>query len=412
MLLLEKAMDSDRFLEAKRIGDLSLLEARKTSDNALIKEVSVNVAKMEIFAKAYEGVNKSVEILKKKPADPDANLIVGKYRCFIKGDWDGGLPMLLLGKDDSLNTLAKLDLDGANTAQRQVNIGDAWWALAERENKTASQNIRERAGFWYRQALPELIGVAKDKINKRLGLLGAPKDEIRQLNFLDKSVVLYYSFDKNSIYKKNGNTYVRDLSGNDNDGLIEGAKWISDGAIGGALEFGGTDLVQASDRGFPEGNAARTIALWVKTVESNPYGCCFQYGRVQPGDGCYLLMHAQSTGRGRRISIGNHYGQNEPAGNIIVGDSQWHHIALTFDGNAAAKLYVDGKLDIRLTRNYSTTPTGKAIIGNYGVAKSIYVNGLTDNGWSGGIDEFIVVNRELSEAEIKKLFSLRTEKRD
>jgi hypothetical protein len=410
MTLLDNAMDSDRFAEAKRIGDLSLLEARKNGDNSLTKEVSMKVAKMEVFAKAYDAVAKSVEMLKKKPTDPDANLIVGKYRCFIKNDWDGGLPMLLLGTDDSLRTAAKFDLDGANAAKEQVKIGDAWWTLAERENNPLNQNIRERAGFWYRQALPELIGVAKDKINKRLSQLGSAGNEIRRLNFLNKSVVLYYSFDKNSTYKKNGDTYVRDLSGNSNDGLVQGAKWISTGAIGGAFEFGGTESILASDRGFPMGNAARTVAMWVKT-ETKFLGCCFFYGRVQSGDGCFLCMEALSTGRGKRITIGNHQ-HLSPVGNVIVGDCRWHHIALCFDGNNTTKLYVDGKMDIQCSRNYDTHLTGKTIIGNFGISRLPYspspgVIEMTNHGWSGDIDEFLVANRELSEAEIKKLFSLR-----
>ena len=36
---------------------------------------------------------------------PPANLTVGKYYCFQKGDWEKGLPMLALGQDETLKAL-------------------------------------------------------------------------------------------------------------------------------------------------------------------------------------------------------------------------------------------------------------------------------------------------------------------
>ena len=69
-----------------------------------------------------------------KPTDPEANLIVGRYKCFVKGDWDTGLLMLALGTDPALATLAVKELEGAKSPDEQVKLGDSWWALADKQD--------------------------------------------------------------------------------------------------------------------------------------------------------------------------------------------------------------------------------------------------------------------------------------
>ena len=47
-------------------------------------------------------------------------------------------------------------------------MGDGWWGLAEKQDARAKKQIQARAGYWYRQALPQLQGLTKDKVEKRL----------------------------------------------------------------------------------------------------------------------------------------------------------------------------------------------------------------------------------------------------
>ena len=43
---------------------------------------------------ASKEAKESLATLEKEPADPKANLAVGRYLCFFKGNWDQGLPKL------------------------------------------------------------------------------------------------------------------------------------------------------------------------------------------------------------------------------------------------------------------------------------------------------------------------------
>ena len=95
------------------------------------------------------------------PADPEANLAVGKFECLAKGDFAAGLPLLAKGSDKRLADLAQRDLAAPAGSAEQLKIADGWW-------ETGKQPARLRAKAIYEKALPELSGIARVKIEKRL----------------------------------------------------------------------------------------------------------------------------------------------------------------------------------------------------------------------------------------------------
>ena len=107
-------------------------------------------------------------MLQDDPNDPDANQIVGAFRCFVKGDWEGGLPMLALGNDAALRALAARDMEGVSGREDQVALGDAWWELASKDEGMAKESLQQRAAHWYRKAMAGLTGLVKEKIAARL----------------------------------------------------------------------------------------------------------------------------------------------------------------------------------------------------------------------------------------------------
>jgi hypothetical protein len=71
--------------------------------------------------------------------------------------------------------------------------------------------------------------------------------------------VLHYTFDKDE------GDIVTDASGNGRTAKVDGAKWVADGAKGGAYRFDNNrQTIVATDAGLPSGDAPRTMALWVK----------------------------------------------------------------------------------------------------------------------------------------------------
>ena len=101
--------------------------------------------------------------------DPDANLAMGRYRCFVKRNWKDGLPMLALGSDPALAGAAAQELQWPPSAQRQALAGQAWWSVAESASGSARRQIQTRAARLSKQALATLpAGLTRDSLEKRV----------------------------------------------------------------------------------------------------------------------------------------------------------------------------------------------------------------------------------------------------
>jgi hypothetical protein len=168
LLLIEQAVAADKFELADTLGVTALGSVRQAGATGMAKQLRSRMEEVKQIAEGFEKVKAAATILESKPTDPEANLIVGQYECLVKNDWDKGLPMLALGSDPALKTLAVKELEGAIRPDEQVKLGDGWWALAEKEEGTAKNHLQGRAGYWYRRALPSLSGLVKDKAKKRV----------------------------------------------------------------------------------------------------------------------------------------------------------------------------------------------------------------------------------------------------
>ena len=103
--------------------------------------------------------DQSVDDLQRFRTNPDdvaAGAAFGSFLCFIKGDWQTGLPLVADGTGGDLVDVAKMDLRGASRAIDQVALGDAWWELSRRGSGAYRQGAEDRAVMWYAQAIVRL----------------------------------------------------------------------------------------------------------------------------------------------------------------------------------------------------------------------------------------------------------------
>jgi formylglycine-generating enzyme required for sulfatase activity len=106
---------------------------------------------------------------------------MGRYLCLTKGNWEAGLPLLALSGDAKLKDLAKKELAKPGVTMAQVELADGWSEFAENEKQPAKANLQRRALRWYQQALPELTGLTKTRVEKtvqELVKLTEPKKSI------------------------------------------------------------------------------------------------------------------------------------------------------------------------------------------------------------------------------------------
>jgi formylglycine-generating enzyme required for sulfatase activity len=168
--LTEKAIDQDRFDYAKRFNALVLSAARKAKDLSLVNQAQARLRVIKQLETEQSKLASSLAMLKESPNDPGANFAVGSYWCFVKGNFDVGLPMLKIGSDKILQAIAIAELAKPTEARKQLALAEAWDSYADRRNP-AMIEAKRRARKWYLQSLDELEGLEKAKVEKRLATL-------------------------------------------------------------------------------------------------------------------------------------------------------------------------------------------------------------------------------------------------
>ena len=173
--LFDRLMAADDFGDASRLARI-LARASKPL-NGDIKELAARVETLSAARTRLEG---EMQKLRASPADPAANLAVGKFLCFGVGAWDVGLPMLRLGSDAGLSALAKRELDGPADGASQLAVADGWWDAAENDGGLHRAQVRQHAARWYTSALPLLKGLEWAKARKRIAEQGNTVAEANQ----------------------------------------------------------------------------------------------------------------------------------------------------------------------------------------------------------------------------------------
>jgi len=175
--LIDEAVEKDDLVAAKYLGNLALGAARKGRDGQLVKQVVARNKEVEEAAEAHAEIKDALLRLEDNPTDPETNLAVGKYYCFVKGNWDRGVSMLALSPDGKLKELAVKDLRGVSSAEEQVALADGWWDLAQEVGGPGRGALLRRAASWYAAAQEQLpSGLMKDKVATRLQDIGKSKE--------------------------------------------------------------------------------------------------------------------------------------------------------------------------------------------------------------------------------------------
>jgi hypothetical protein len=158
---------ADRFDVAEKEAQAAVATARKVANVPALNRAASRSKEIAEQKAAFDKLKKSRDALAANPEDPDANLAVGRYQCFVKGAWDTGLPLLAKGSEAALKELAAKDLVAPKEAEGQVAVGDGWWEAGDKLTGAAKMFMRGRAAGWYDRASPKLQGLPKLKADQR-----------------------------------------------------------------------------------------------------------------------------------------------------------------------------------------------------------------------------------------------------
>lgn len=205
----------------------------------------------------------------------------------------------------------------------------------------------------------------------------------------DEALVLYLPFDEGA-----GET-VKDLSGNDNDGTVQGdVEWTEDGKMGSAMFFKeqvqqGVLAVKASESLAI--TQSLTMEVWVYPQSVGAY----RNVRGQSSPWTYYLSIHQSR---PSVWIGTDGagGRAWLTSDSTIPVEEWSHIAAVYDfDKGELRFYINGDLD-------ATHAMAGEIASNL-VGDHEFGNRLDQAlPYKGRLDEFAIYNRALTEAEIRE----------
>lgn len=212
---------------------------------------------------------------------------------------------------------------------------------------------------------------------------------------LKDGLVLYLTFDQIEGGK------VKDMSGNSNDGIVNGDAKLVDGKFGKALEFDGIDdfveVPLTPSITFGEGDSL-TVQAWVKTDDSPTQNDGIVGNYRQSTQALWVFGHSgdDPAHRGKFTFSVRDVGKVHSAGLKSpkpLNDGEWHYAACMRDNkNKVIRMYVDGDLIGEAEDKTENINSGQSIwIGEH---LSRYFKGI--------IDEVKAWNRPLSASEISQ----------
>jgi hypothetical protein len=207
------------------------------------------------------------------------------------------------------------------------------------------------------------------------------------------------------LFEEGSGDMVKDLSGNGNDGELNGPEW-ADGKFGKGLQCESNQSLKSPTA---EGLSATYMSetLWIK-FDKNFSGTENQFGFIScsgeassryfyfsswvnggPHSGIHLGTIDTAGAWGRGISV--------PAG--VFEDGQWYHVGGVINNEEGSiRAYVDGELRHDQTFDVGDTP---------GTPTEIWVGGSPEGGrWINGVvDEVAFFNVALTEDDIKTIMT-------
>jgi hypothetical protein len=164
LALVDEAVQADDYETATAAAGAAEKSGRAAADPQL--PVKAQEAQRDLASLKTEFQKVKAELDKASPADGEAT---GRYLCFVRGAWEKGLPHLSASAKAPLQGLAAKDLAGPTEPEKQLELADGWYELAQKEkNGWRKGRILARAMHWYEQCSAAASGLTKVKVEKRL----------------------------------------------------------------------------------------------------------------------------------------------------------------------------------------------------------------------------------------------------
>ena len=169
----DQAAQADDFEPARRMLDAGINAAAVLQAAAWDQVLQVRKTDLEIQGRGFAALAPAIEKLRQHPTDLPSKLLVGKYACFIKGDWKAGLPLLDMADDEFLHKQSRIERyepmndeqerrEGRSDGKLQMSIADGWDNIGKTLPPGYALQLRLHVFDWYLRSLARLPSYAYD----------------------------------------------------------------------------------------------------------------------------------------------------------------------------------------------------------------------------------------------------------
>ena len=209
-------------------------------------------------------------------------------------------------------------------------------------------------------------------------------------NTFNSGLVGHWSFDETT------GTEAGDSTGNNPGTLVNAVTnpVRRAGPVGGALNFdGNNDRVEVNDSASLDITETLTLATWVRADAFESWDGLITKGQSNVAYGLSFTSDGRLAFQANYGSLTGGNGSSFHYSNASINTSQWHHVAVTYDGNNV-QFYIDGQLDSTRQADIAFGTNNEALI---------LGADLTGSHLDGELDDARVYDRALSAEEITQL---------
>jgi serine/threonine protein kinase len=221
-----------------------------------------------------------------------------------------------------------------------------------------------------------------------------------------EGAILHMTFDKDTIIKQGDITIVKDLSGNGNDGIVNGAKLVGDENDKVSRFDGEDDYIKLENLKQFQYTKGITISAWINPdVRNREYmdvdGCAIQaivsHGYITFPHNRQLTLQINPKGV---YQFGYWNGRENFVRHPMSEEDvhKWIHLVGTYN-DKIYHLYRNGE---NIAKSYG--PTVESFSANWFIGNSSPSEKYGGRPFDGRIDEVIIFNRTLSKKEIQSLY--------
>ena len=178
--LVDEALREKRYELSQKAATVAVRAAQRTGTPPELRKQAVERrTKVQKLYEQWQHVEAAQKALATNAADPEANLVVGRWKCLVEGDWSAGVELLAKGSDETLKAAAAQEPAGGNEAADLLRRGDAWWDAAQAFAGEEKGAWLRRAAHWYQQlASKDASPLEQAKAAKRLDDIAAFQESL------------------------------------------------------------------------------------------------------------------------------------------------------------------------------------------------------------------------------------------